>query len=194
MESDRTSEPDRTSPATTRRVFLVAGGTAVSAMLVGTAPAGAAEGPDRAAEGPDGAGALTADQTAAVLAVARIGAVYPVPFPDYGEPAPATARATEHRLRAAAAKPDAARLALVRTAADDLVARGAHRKSGAALLADLGAGAADATRRKPLTALTALAVATVSRHFDPGSDEAADGWLGMLARLHRNGIRPTVRG
>ncbi|MBO2462833.1 hypothetical protein [Actinomadura violacea] len=182
-------EPDPTSPATTRRVFLVAGGTAVSAVLVGTAPAGAAEGP----AGGDGA-ALTTDQTAAVLAVARIGAVYPVPFPAYGEPGPAVRRATEPRLRAAAAKLDAARLTPVRTAAEDLVARGAHRKSGAALLADLGAAAADADRRKPLTALTALAVATVSRRFDPGSDEAADAWLGMLARLHRNGIRPTVQG
>jgi len=55
------------------------------------------------------------------------------------------------------------------------------------LLAGVGGLASSATGSRELTAVVALAIATVSRHFDPNADDAALVWIDGLRRLHLRG-------
>jgi hypothetical protein len=128
---------------------------------------------------------LSADQTAMVLQLARAGAVFPIDFPSFGEPGPAWARATTSRLRAAVGKASPARLRQVTAGADALIGRGLLHQRQTVLL-DGAAELAD-TPANDLTAVVALAIATVSRHFDPESDDAAELWLDCLRELHQQG-------
>jgi hypothetical protein len=129
-----------------------------------------------------------------VLRVAEVGAVFPVPFPDFGEQGPAVHRATPARLGAAQSRTSVTRLAAVQAGTEDLIAAGLANVGQPALLDGIGrvAVAGTADERQRLTAVAALAVATVSTHFDPNSDAAAQLWLGGLGRLHSRGNLPTL--
>jgi hypothetical protein len=133
-------------------------------------------------------GALSADERTMILQVARTGAVFPIAFPDFGEPGPASTRATAARLREAASRSSPARLALARAGADALIARGLLNQPQARLLDGLGQQAGVTAAKPGLTATVALAIATVSRHFDPGSDEAALLWTRGLQIMHQRGL------
>jgi hypothetical protein len=156
-----------------RRGFLGRAGAAGTAAL---------------AAGPGAApGGLSAEERMVILQVARAGAVFPIEFPDFGEPGPAVARATAARLRAAASRLAPARWGQARAGADALIARGLLGQPRARLLAGIGMEADVAAGRPGLTAAVALAIATVSRHFDPACDEAALLWTDILRGLHRRG-------
>jgi hypothetical protein len=138
------------------------------------------------------AGTLTARQIAAVLALARAGAAYPMPLPDrgrlgpgLGKAPPATGRATPDRLTRRLPGLDAARLNRLRTGADDLVAAGLTDASGDRFLDGLGQlvarGRPDPA---PLVPVVALAAATLYEAFDPTDDHTARLWLGVVRRRY----------
>jgi hypothetical protein len=131
---------------------------------------------------------LTAGQRLMVLQVARAGAVFPIRFPDFGEPGPATARATAARRRRAASRTSPGRLALARAGADTMIAHGLLNQPRARLLDGIGQLTGTAQAQPGLTAAVALAIATVSRHFDPASDDAALIWTDGLRRVHQRGL------
>ncbi|WP_433334697.1 hypothetical protein [Spirillospora sp. CA-294931] len=157
-----------------RRRFL-GGSVALAGVALGTV------GSRTAGAAPVG---LSPQEIAMVLAVARVGAVYPVPFPAFGERGPASSRATEARLRARLSGVHPARLAQVREGARALIGADLARARQAPLLDGLGAQAAGARPPQELVAVVALAVATVSRRFDPNNDAAARVWLDGLRRRH----------
>jgi hypothetical protein len=123
-----------------------------------------------------------------LLQVARAGAVFPIRFPDFGEPGPATARATAARLRRAVSRTSPARLAMARAGADAMIAHGLLNQPRPLLLDGIGRLTGAAPAQPALTAAVALAIATVSRQFDPGSDEAALLWADGLRRAHERGL------
>jgi hypothetical protein len=142
--------------------------TTAVAIGYGTVPAAAAT------------GALSAEQSAMVLRIAAAGAVYPIPFPSFGESGSALSRATPVRLHNALDKVGSTRLALIRAGADALVrANPADDAALRAAVADLSG----TDRVTALTAAVAVAVATISTHFDPNADAAAQLWIGGLRRL-----------
>jgi hypothetical protein len=153
-----------------RRLFLGASGVAAMASCLGTFPATAR--------------VFSPAETDMILQVARAGAVFPIEFPSFGEPGPAWARATPIRLARATARLTAARRPLVRSGAGLLISRGLFDRPRQDLLDGIGREAGGPGVRG-LTALVALAIATVSRHFDPNSEEAAEVWVDGLGRLHR---------
>ncbi len=165
--------PGRVSDMT-RRGFLGVTGAAGSAALV--APSVPAR-------------PLSQQQRAMILRVASAVAVFPIAFPGFGEAGPATARVTTPRLLAAARRLSSRQLALARAGADDLIARGLPDQDQARLLAAIGAqaGATPGTSSR-LTAVSALAIATVSRRFNPSSDSFALVWTGVLRRMHERGV------
>jgi len=133
-------------------------------------------------------GSLSADERIMILQVARAGAVFPIAFPDFGEPGPASSRATAARLRRAAGRASPQRLALARSGADALIAQGLLNRPRARLLDGIGQQAGPTAAESRLTAVVALAIATVSRHFDPDSDEAALLWTDGLRIMHQRGL------
>ncbi|MEO3824687.1 hypothetical protein [Actinomadura sp. B10D3] len=145
------------------------------------APSGGS-GPSRA-----GGDSLTDAEVALVLQVARVGAAYPAPFPRFGERGPATGRATKARLDARLPELSAQRLGQVREGAQSLISAGLMNAPRDALLDGIGARMAGTETKAPpgLTALLALAIATVSKKFDPHSDGLAEVWLGTVRRRHR---------
>jgi hypothetical protein len=42
-------------------------------------------------------------------------------------------------------------------------------------------------RQRDLTAVVAIAIATVSRHFDPDANDAAELWIAFLCELRQQG-------
>lgn len=172
------------SPVLSRRRAIGAAGAGV--MLGGALTPSAAASPTASPTGSPPAG-LTARQRAAVLRVARAGANVPVRFPSFGESGTPEARATATRLDAALARLDAARLAPIAAAADALSGRGAAQRGRAKLLAALGRLADDPEHADGARMLAALAIATVSRHFDPNGDYPASLWIGGLRHLGRRG-------
>lgn len=122
-----------------------------------------------------------------ILQVARAGAVFPIEFPSFGETGSAPSRATAARLARTVRRLPAPRLAQAGAGADQLIAGGLLNGSQPRLLDGLGRQAASAGQQHTLVAAVALAIATVSRHFDPDSDDAARVWLGGLRRLHQRG-------
>ena len=160
-----------------RRGFLCVAGAATLAL-----------GPAPGRGSLSASGSLTADERLMVLQVARAGAVFPIRFPDFGEPGPATGRATAARLRRAASRTSPGRLALARSGADAMIARGLLNQPRARLLDGIGQLSGTAHAQPALNAAVALAIATVSRHFDPGSDDAAQLWTDGLLRVHERGL------
>ncbi|QKW38622.1 hypothetical protein HUT06_35210 [Actinomadura sp. NAK00032] len=111
----------------------------------------------------------------------------PVRFPSFGEAGTAEARATAARLDAALARLDPRRAERVAAAADALAGRSAAQRGRARLLAALGRLADDPEHADGARMLAALAIATISRHFDPNSDYPASLWIGGLRHLSRRG-------
>ena len=120
-----------------------------------------------------------------ILQVARAGAVFPMEFPGFDEPGPAVSRATAARLRGAARRASGPRLAVARSGARTLIAQGLLDHPRPRLVQGIGGLADDPAAQRELTAVAALAIATVSSHFDPDSDHAAQRWIGGLRELHR---------
>lgn len=175
-----------------RRFVRSAGVATVLAATVGAATAGDHPGglvpfrPTAAASASGPSGALTARERAMILRVAKVGAVYPITFPNFGESGPAVQRATIERLMTPTAALSAGRLELARDGARDLLGAGLLGSSRAGLVHTIGRKVRDAgTSRppEPLTAVVALAVATVSRHFNPADDSAAELWLEFAKNL-----------
>jgi len=175
--------------AVSRRRFLGGAGAVGSAIVAGGLAAAGTSG--AAAPAASTAAALSGAERDLVLEVARAGARVPIAFPDFGEPGPATARATAARLRDAESRLRDERLALVKAGTGDLVERGLGGAGRQELVDGLAGHAAEATRDQEvaLVAVVALAVATVSRHFDPNADSAARVWVGGLRRAHQRGDR-----
>jgi hypothetical protein len=166
-------------PISRRRFLEVAGaaGAATVASVAGTGTADAAT------------TALSEAQRDMLLRVARAGAVFPVPFPQWGERGPALSRASGARLLTATRRMHPKRMASARSGVRYLVKAGCGHMTQAQLINHLGAVAAkgNTPTHRDLQASTALAIATVSRHFDPNDDAAARIWLAGLANLHRRG-------
>jgi hypothetical protein len=159
-------------------------GSPVAAGGTGTVPTG---GVSVAA-----AGTLTARQIAAVLALARAGAAYPMPLPDRSRLGPglakaplATGRATADRLTRRLPGLDGARLNHLRAGADAILAAGLTDTSGTRFLDGLGQlvarGRPDPA---PLVPVVALAAATLYETFDPTDDHTARLWLGVVRRRY----------
>jgi hypothetical protein len=105
-----------------RHILRVTGvGILAGLALTGAAPPATAR-PKLGVQDPGSP--LTGPEIAITLQVARLGAVYPVPFPDFGEAGPAVSRATAERLRARLPEIGAGRLLLVRDGARALAAAG----------------------------------------------------------------------
>ncbi|MER6949624.1 hypothetical protein ABT294_36990 [Nonomuraea sp. NPDC000554] len=163
-------------PRLTRRAFVRVAGTGATAMVlaagIGTSPARAAP------------ATLSPQEADMILQVARAGAVYPAAFPAFGEEGPAVRRATAARLAARLTELDAPRLELARQGARSLVSAGLLNTGRPRLLAGIARQASATQAAAPeLVAVVALAVATVSAHFDPASDAAASVWLNALRNL-----------
>jgi hypothetical protein len=166
---------DKPRSRLSRRHFLGTAGTVGSVMVLGAAPASASARP------------LSAQEISVVLQVARTGAVFPIPLPSFGERGSPVSRATPARLRAAAGRIKASRLASVQAASAELAALGhPKRRTQDQLLADIGRISEDGG--PDLTALVALAIATVHRRFDPADDDAAELWIGGLRVLTERGV------
>jgi hypothetical protein len=132
--------------------------------------------------------ALSARERAMILQVAKVGAVYPIAFPEFGEAGLAVQRVTAGRLAAAERRLPAPRMALVRKGAQQLLNAGLVDADRTELVNGLGRRVLHARSPqppRPLIAVVALAIATVSRHFDPNADDAARMWLDFTGNLVR---------
>jgi hypothetical protein len=167
----------------TRRGLLAASGFAGAGLLL---PLTAAE---PAAAAPSVA--LSAADSRLTLQVAAVGAVYPIAFPAFGEAGSAFSRTTTGRLLRAAGRLSAARLASVRSGLAALTGAGLLDVTPQRLLDGLTRLAA-APEPRPLTAVVALAIATVSTRFDPNADAAAQVWLAGLRHMREQGTRPMI--
>ena len=172
----------------TRRGVLRASGLAASGLLMGAPVTAKLITPPTAIST---SSSLSAPHSRMALQIAQVGSIFPIEFPAFGETGSATSRATASRLHRAVGRVSPARLALVRGGLDALIAAGLLNAGQEDLLA--GIGRIDAEGTAPgLTAAVAMAVATVSRKFDPNTDAAAQVWLGGLRYLHQHGVRPTI--
>jgi hypothetical protein len=131
---------------------------------------------------------MTADQSAMVLQVAQVGAVFPIDFPSFGEPGPAWARATPRRLRSAMCGASRPRAQQAVRGARALIGHGLLGKPPPRLLAGIGElGGRTGPGPGDLTAVVAIAIATVSWHFDPDASDAAELWIEILCELRQRG-------
>ncbi|GAA0565991.1 hypothetical protein [Actinomadura livida] len=169
----RSGGPDPRPGLTRRAVLYAAGATG------GVAAMGASAKADL----------LTETERKMVLQLAKAGSAYPMEPPSFGEKGTAMSRATMPRLREAEARLTAERAALVRKGAQALIAQGLLGAGRAQLLAGVGK-AANGQGKDALIAAVQLAVATVSKHFDPAKDHPANDWVAVLGRLAERGIQP----
>lgn len=172
-------------PEVTRRHLLKASGFAGAGMLLAASAAVLAPASPAVAA----PASPTPAQIRLTLQIAAVGAVFPIPFPAFGETGPASSRITDARLLRAARRLPAARLASVQSDLAALAGRGLLDVTPQRLLDGITelAGAPQAP-----TAAVALAIATVSTHFDPGSDAAARVWLDGLRQMRLLGVRPAI--
>ncbi len=163
-----------------RRAFLSSGAAAgVATVALG--------GPGMA-----GASAVT-DVDAMVLQVAAAGAVVPLRF-DTRESEPASARLTAERVARARGRCSAARAAPAERGARLRLDRRLGGVGTEELLTELSVLAAesDANELADLTALVAVAGATLADRIDPEEDLRPGIWLGGLANMHEDGATPVV--
>jgi hypothetical protein len=163
-----------------RRAFLSSGAAAgVATVALGGA-------------GTAGAAAVT-EVDAMVLQVAAAGAVFPLRF-DTRESEPASARLTGERIARARGRCSAARAAQAERGARLLLDRRLGGVGTEELLQELSVLAAesDADELADLTALVALAGATLADRIDPEEDVRPGIWLGGLANMHEDGATPVV--
>jgi hypothetical protein len=163
-----------------RRAFLSSGAAAgVATVALGGA-------------GTAGATAVT-DADAMVLQVAAAGAVFPMRF-NTRESESANARLTAARVARARGRCSAARAAQAERGARLLLDCRLGGVGTQELLKELSVLAAegDADELADLTALVAVAGATLADRIDPEEDLRPGIWLGGLANMHRNGTTPVV--
>jgi hypothetical protein len=164
-----------------RRAFLSSGAAAgVATVALGGAGTAAA--------------APVTDIEAMVLQVAAAGAVFPMRF-NTRESEPASARLTAQRVARARGRCSAARAQQAERGARLLLD---HRLGGVGteeLLRELSVLAAEGGEDDvaDLTALVAMAGATLADRIDPEEDFRPGIWLGGLANMHRNGTMPVLR-
>lgn len=172
-----------------RRFVSASSGLAVVAVAFGTAAHGDLAGPavpvdDSGPAGPPGP--LSRRERTMVLRLASVGATYPIAFPEFDERAPASSRVTTNRLAVAERKLPDTRHALARAGARQLLDSGMLNADRAKLIGHIGQRVAQKPEwhpPRPLLASVALAIGTISRHFDPRSDDAAGVWLEFVRNL-----------
>lgn len=165
-----------------RRAFLSSGAAAgIATVALGGA-------------GADRAGAAPAnDVDAIVLQVAAAAAVFPFRFETY-ENESASARLTAQRVAQAWARTSPARAAQAERGARLLIDGKLGGVTTEALLAHLSVLAAEGSpgQLADLTALAAVAGATLADRLDPDDDILPGIWLGTLENMHLNGDKPVV--
>ncbi len=182
MSHAEPSVPPASPPAVTRRGLLKVSGMAGAGLLLSLSaavPASAAV-----------PVSLSAAEARLILQVAAVGAVFPVAFPAFGETGPASSRVTMARLAPAVRRLSAVRLSSVRAGLAELTGAGMLDVAPQRLLD--GITLLSNSSGSPLTPVVALAIATVSTHFDPNADAAAQVWIGGLREMHRRGVRPLI--
>lgn len=144
----------------------------------------------------DASSPLVGPERAMVLDLARALAIIPVPFPSFGEQGSASSRVTADRVDGAFSRLRTERAAEALSGARTLIAAGLlaeppkHVALGVGRLVAAGVDKAS----PPLRSVVALAIATVSTHFDPNADNAADLWLDVVRRLHLRNEQETADG
>jgi hypothetical protein len=165
-----------------RRAFLRSG----AAAGIATAAFGGAA---RAGETP------LDDVDAMVLQIAAAGAVFPVPFETF-ESESARARLTAQRVARARGRISSARAQQADRGARLLLDRRLGGVETQELLEQLSVLAAQGSKDEltDLTALVAVAGATLADRIDPEEDFRPGIWLGGLANMHEAGAIPVVGG
>lgn len=165
-----------------RRAFLSSGAAAGAATVAFGGAAHAGTTPLDAVE-------------AMVLQVAAAAAVFPIRFETY-EREPANARLTAQRIGRAKSRCSAARSAQAVRGARLLLDRNLGGVPTEELLTQLSAivAKADEDELADLTALVAVAGATLADRIDPERDLQASLWLRGLAIMNRRGVKPVVGG
>lgn len=167
-----------------RRSFLQGGAVVGGSMVVGGSIISAS--------------ALTTppSQVARVtLAVARAGAIFPAPFPSFGEVGTAASRATMLRLSVRYAELDPDRRMSVEAGCHDIELT-VNLGSRTSLLRGLGERYArsGARGRQRVDAVATLALATISSRFAADDDNAAQLWLaGLVGAPAGGGRRGLIR-
>lgn len=165
-----------------RRAFLSSGAAAgvATVALGGASTAGAA---------------TVTDVEAMTLQVAAAGAVFPMRF-DTRESESASARLTARRVELARGRCSTARAAQAKRGAQLLLDRKLGGIETEELLGQIGRIVAEGGRDEiaDLTALVAVAGATLADRIDPEDDRRPGIWLAGLANMHRNGATPRVGG
>jgi hypothetical protein len=135
------------------------------------------------------------DVEAMVLQVAAAGAVFPERFDTY-ERETAQERLTTQRVARARGRASSARAQQAERGARLLLDRKLGGVETKELLAQIGAIAAKADKHElaDLTALVAVAAATLSDRIDPEDGQLAGIWIDGLAIMHNNGATPVVGG
>lgn len=167
-----------------RRAFLSSGAAAgVATVALGGAGAASAGADDAPAD----------DVDAIVLQVAAAAAVFPFRV-DAHEGDPVSRRLNGPHVRRAWARTSPARAEQARSGAQLLLDRKLGGAETETLLAQLSLLAAEGDERQlaDLNALVAVAGATLADAVDPDSELSARIWLSTLAKMRRNGDRPTV--
>jgi hypothetical protein len=189
LTPDNTEDTGASRGVSRRRLIRVTGGLAVMTVAFGSA-ARSDHGDYRASSDDvglkDPPRSLAARERAMILQIAKVGANYPIAFPDFGERGPALQRATAGRLAIVEQSLTAARRALAQKGARQLLRAGLVDADRAKLVDGVGQKVLHARKQHPpreLVATVALAIGTVSRHFDPNSDDAARMWLDFARNL-----------
>jgi hypothetical protein len=163
-----------------RRAFLSSGAAAgvATVALGGARTAGAAP---------------VTDVEAMVLQVAAAGAVFPIRF-NTRESEPASARLTLQRVARARERCSAARAAQAERGARLLLDRRLGGVDTQELLEQLSVVAAESDEDElaDLTALVAVAGATLADRVDPEEEFRPGLWLSGLANMHEAGATPVV--
>jgi len=137
--------------------------------------------------------APTNDADAMVLQMAAAAAVFPMRF-ETRESEPASARLTAGRVAQARARSSAARVAQAERGARLLIDRKLGGLETEAMLERLSGLVDDSGPGElaDLTALVAMASATLADRVDPQDDRRPGIWLRTLAIMHRRGVTPIL--
>jgi hypothetical protein len=135
------------------------------------------------------------DVEAMVLQVAAAGAVFPIRL-NTRESQPASARLTTQRVARAKGRISSARAQQAERGAQLLLDRKLGGVETKELLTQIGDVAANGSKQEvaDLTALVAVAGATLADRIDPKSDLQASLWLRGLAIMNRRGVTPVLGG
>jgi hypothetical protein len=134
---------------------------------------------------------LVAAQRSTLLDVARAVATLPVPFPSFGESGPATSRVSPSGTHDVLSRLRPERLAQLRAGLNRMAAAGLEAGAPPQIVNGLGSilAGGGAAAHDELRAVVAVAVAILSRHFDPDADGASELWLGFVRNYHTR-MRP----